>query len=127
MVCNPWYMSIKPTYVDYGVISPSLRCSLPCSNRPPHTTQFSFIEKNLLGRDVKVAVKGGEVTLPGLFLVGGKFSIADSYLYIVLTWPQYVGVDMSGYPLLQAYSAGIAALPQVVAAHALMATNPSST
>jgi len=90
-------------------------------------TKFSFIEKNLLGNDVKIAVRDGEMTVPGLFLVGGKFSIADSYLYIVLSWPQYVGVDMTGYPLLQAYSAGIAALPKVVAAHALMATNPSST
>mmetsp|Transcript_3020 Transcript_3020/g.7005 ORF Transcript_3020/g.7005 Transcript_3020/m.7005 type:complete len:205 (+) Transcript_3020:55-669(+) len=75
-------------------------------------TKFSFIEKNLLG---------------GQFLVGGKFSIADSYLYICLSWAAYLGVDLAGYPKVQAYFAGIHALPQVAAAHALMATNPSST
>ncbi|KAJ1442224.1 hypothetical protein B484DRAFT_318183, partial [Ochromonadaceae sp. CCMP2298] len=87
----------------------------------PLSEEAKAAQINLLGKDVRVAVKDGEMSVPGLFLVGGKFSIADSYLYIVLSWPQYVGVDMGGYPLLQAYSAGIAALPKVVAAHALMA------
>jgi glutathione S-transferase len=75
-------------------------------------TKFSFIEKNLLG---------------GPFLVGDKFSIADSYMYIVLGWGRYTGVDLSGHPKVQAYWASIDAMPQVVAAHALMAANPSST
>jgi glutathione S-transferase len=61
------------------------------------------------------------------YLVGDKFSIADSYLYIVLSWTGYVGVDLTPYPGLQAYSANIAKLPNVVAAHAAMATNPAST
>ena len=61
------------------------------------------------------------------YLVGDKFSIADSYFYIILSWSGYVGVDLSAFPALQAYSAFIGALPFVVKAHAAIATNPSST
>jgi glutathione S-transferase len=77
--------------------------------------KFAFIEKDLLTGAGK-----------GQFLVGGKFSIADSYLYIVLGWGRWVGVDLSAYPAVKAYWEGIDQLPQVVAAHAKIATNPSS-
>jgi glutathione S-transferase len=61
------------------------------------------------------------------FLVGNKFSIADSYLYVVLSWGPYVGVDISKYPVIQAYFDRVKALPAVAQAHEKMATNPSST
>jgi glutathione S-transferase len=60
------------------------------------------------------------------FVVGDSFTIADSYLYIVLSWAPYVGVDLTPYPKVKAYFDGIAALPNVQAAHQRMATNPSS-
>jgi glutathione S-transferase len=60
------------------------------------------------------------------FMVGDKFTIADSYLYIVLSWAQYVGVDTAPYPNVIAFSERVAALPFVQAAHARMASNPSS-
>ena len=61
------------------------------------------------------------------FLVGDKFSIADSYLYIVLSWAPYVGVDLSPFPVVKAYFERIGALPVVQEAHVKMATKPSST
>jgi glutathione S-transferase len=61
------------------------------------------------------------------YLVGDKFSVADSYLYIVLSWPKYVGVDLTPFPGLEAYAASIGKLPAVVEAHAAMATNPART
>lgn len=61
------------------------------------------------------------------FVVGDSFTIADSYLYIVLSWTAYVGIDLSPYPKVKAYSARIAALPNVVAAHARIATSPATT
>lgn len=61
------------------------------------------------------------------FLVGNKFSIADSYLYIVLSWRAFVGVDISPYPAVQAYADRIHGLPNVVAAHAKMANKPTTT
>lgn len=59
------------------------------------------------------------------YLVGDKFSIADSYLYIILSWSGYVGVDLTPYPAIQAFSEAIGKLPFVVEAHAAMATNPA--
>ena len=66
--------------------------------------------------------------LPGKkFLVGDGFTIADSYLYIVLSWHASVGIDLSAYPLTQAYYNEIKGLEKIEAAHKLMANSPVST
>jgi glutathione S-transferase len=44
------------------------------------------------------------------------FSVADGYLFTVLNWGQWVGVDISKYPVLAAYQARVAARPKVQAA-----------
>jgi len=61
------------------------------------------------------------------FLTGDSFTIADSYLYIVLSWCGYVGVDMSSAPKVQAYFDAVKSLPNVAAAHERIATNPATT
>lgn len=61
------------------------------------------------------------------FIVGGSFSIADSYLYIVLSWTGYLKVDLEPYPVVKAFYERIKALPLVQEAHARMATAPSTT
>jgi glutathione S-transferase len=61
------------------------------------------------------------------FLVGNKFSIADIYLYIALGWASYVGVELSQYPIIQAYFDRVKALPAVIRAQEKMTANPSST
>ena len=61
------------------------------------------------------------------FLVGDKFSIADSYLYIVLTWEPYAKFDTKPYPNVQKYFEGIKALPLVQAAHKAMEGVPTTT
>ncbi len=60
------------------------------------------------------------------YVVGNAFTVADSYLYIVLTWTAYVGIDISPYPKVKAYFERIGGLENVKAAHARMATNPST-
>jgi glutathione S-transferase len=60
------------------------------------------------------------------FIVGDSFTVVDSYLYIVLSWTQYVGIDLSEYPKVQAYFNGIAALENVKNAHARIAENPAT-
>ncbi|KAJ3074598.1 hypothetical protein HDU98_010786 [Podochytrium sp. JEL0797] len=52
--------------------------------------------------------------------LGNEFTVADSYLYIVLGWSGYFEIDLSVYPKVQAYHAGIAALAFVKEAHTLM-------
>lgn len=47
---------------------------------------------------------------------GPDFSVADIYLFVMLGWPAYVGIDMSDYPALGAYCGKIAQRPAVGAA-----------
>lgn len=42
------------------------------------------------------------------YYVGNSFSIADIYLFVILGWPAFVGIDMSPYPALGAYAGKIA-------------------
>jgi glutathione S-transferase len=60
------------------------------------------------------------------FLVGDGFTIADSYLYIVLSWTGYVGVDVTPFPKVKAYFERIGNLQVVKDGHARIATNPAS-
>lgn len=55
------------------------------------------------------------------FYVGDNFTVADAYLYIVLSWSGYLGIDLSKFPSLQAYFDGIKALPFVQEAHKTIA------
>jgi glutathione S-transferase len=47
------------------------------------------------------------------YLAGDRFSAADAYCYVVLRWPSRVGMDLSRWPTIGAYSARIAARPAV--------------
>ena len=60
--------------------------------------RFAWVDKQLAGKP---------------FLLGDQFSVADAYLFVVASWGQYVGVDLSGYANLGAFSARMAARPAV--------------
>ena len=47
------------------------------------------------------------------YLVGDRFSVADGYLFVMLTWCDKIGIDLSKWPALQAFKARIAARPAV--------------
>jgi glutathione S-transferase len=47
------------------------------------------------------------------FLMGAKFTIADAYLFTVVNWTNFHGIDLSPFPNLQAFQARIAARPAV--------------
>ncbi|KAJ3379685.1 hypothetical protein HDU80_002333 [Chytriomyces hyalinus] len=55
------------------------------------------------------------------FYVGNAFTVADSYLYIVLSWSPYINLDLSKYPKADAYFKSIGELEFVKDAHAAMA------
>ena len=57
------------------------------------------LERKLTYLNDKVMVGGKK------YLVGDKFSVADSYLYIVLTWFPYLGLDVAAYPNLKVRAA----------------------
>ncbi|MCC7067093.1 MAG: glutathione transferase GstA [Burkholderiales bacterium] len=50
------------------------------------------------------------------YLMGEQFTVADAYLFVVTTWAQYVGVDLSSYANLGAFMARVSARPAVQAA-----------
>jgi len=47
------------------------------------------------------------------FLTGATFSVADAYLYTLLTWTAFVGIDLGRWPALKAYVERVAARPAV--------------
>lgn len=49
------------------------------------------------------------------FLVGDNFTIADAYLFTVLGWGQYVGLDIGKWPALKEYHSRIFMRPAVQA------------
>jgi len=50
------------------------------------------------------------------YLLGDAFSVADAYLFTVLSWMPYVKLDLSRWPNLTAFQARVAARPAVQAA-----------
>ncbi len=52
------------------------------------------------------------------YLMGSTFSLADAYLYVVLSWPAMVKMDLSAWPSLLAYQSRISQRPTVKAAQA---------
>jgi glutathione S-transferase len=60
--------------------------------------KFQYLDTQLAGRD---------------YLMGKQFTVADGYLFTMLTWAERMKFDMSGMPNLMAYKARVAARPKV--------------
>ena len=63
-------------------------------------TRFDYVADALSGKD---------------YLMGAQFSVADAYLYTVLSWAGFVGIDLARWPLLQAYMQRVSQRPAVAA------------
>jgi glutathione S-transferase len=50
------------------------------------------------------------------YLVGDRFTVADGYLFTILNWSNFVGLDLSPWKTIQEYIAQIGSRPSVVAA-----------
>lgn len=50
------------------------------------------------------------------YLMGERFTVADSYLFVVLSWTGHVAVDLSPWPNLKAFQERVAARPHVIEA-----------
>ena len=60
--------------------------------------KLTYIDSQLAGRD---------------YLMGKQFTVADGYLFTMLTWGDRMKFDLSAMPNLTAYKARVAARPQV--------------
>ena len=63
--------------------------------------RLAYVEKKL----------GGQA-----YLMGDNFTVADAYLFTVLSWGKWVGVDIGRWPTLQSYTNRISSRPTVQAA-----------
>jgi glutathione S-transferase len=50
------------------------------------------------------------------YLVGNSFTVADAYLFNMLTWTKFTGIDLARWPALQAFFARVQERPAVLAA-----------
>ncbi len=50
------------------------------------------------------------------YLGGTQFTVADAYLFVVLSWSAYVNLSLADWPTVQAFLARVAARPAVHAA-----------
>ena len=62
------------------------------------TGKFKYLDEVLTGRD---------------YLMGKQFTVADGYLFTMLSWADRVKLDLSAMPNLLAYKARVAARPKV--------------
>jgi len=63
--------------------------------------KFKYIDSQLAGRD---------------YLMGKQFSVADGYLFTMLSWAERMKFDLAAMPNLLAYKARVGARPMVQAA-----------
>ncbi|MGA2342140.1 MAG: glutathione binding-like protein, partial [Steroidobacteraceae bacterium] len=47
------------------------------------------------------------------FVQGDTFTVADAYLFTILSWTGHVGIDLKKWPVLAAYSARVSQRPKV--------------
>ena len=47
------------------------------------------------------------------FLLGSTFTVADAYLFTLLSWTAHVGIDLAKWPVLSSYHSRIAQRPKV--------------
>jgi len=61
------------------------------------------------------------------YLMGDTFTVADAYLFNMLTWTAHTGIDLSRWPSLQAFFARVRQRPAVQAALAAEKGSPGAT
>ncbi|MGQ3210126.1 glutathione binding-like protein [Shinella sp.] len=68
------------------------------------------VEATLLRRidDVEAGLSDGRS-----FLLGTVFSVADAYLFVVLNWASFIGVDLARWPCISAFMTRMLARPAV--------------
>lgn len=60
--------------------------------------RLGLVEKHLQGRE---------------YLVGSDFTVADAYLFTVLSWCKFIGVELGGLPAVSAFNQRVGARPAV--------------
>lgn len=80
-----------------GLFDPTMHAETRAATIEKVGKRLDWLTKKLEGREYLLA----------------NFSVADGYLFTVLNWCQWVGIDLSKWPVLQSYIARVSARPKV--------------
>lgn len=80
------------------LFDPTMSAEMKQGFREKLAKRFDWLTKELGGKS---------------YLMGESFTVADGYLFTVLNWGQWVGVDIAKWPVLAAFHARVAARPKV--------------
>ena len=83
------------------LFNPAMTDELKNAQRKKLGERFDWISAQLAGKS---------------YLTGEQFTIADGYLFTVLGWGKWTGIDVSKWPVLTAFIARVGARPAVQAA-----------
>ena len=78
---------------------------------PKYTPEMKEVQLGVIGRRLKpldAALSGKQ------YLMGDKFTAADAYLFTVLRWTGKLGVDLTQWPNIKAYSERVGKRPKVM-------------
>jgi glutathione S-transferase len=77
----------------------------PAAGEQVHSYTRANLEKKFDWLDTQLAGKK--------FLTGETFTIADAYLFTVVNWTSFLGIDLAKWPALRDFQARVAARPKV--------------
>lgn len=100
------WLNFIATEIHKGFTPLFNRQTVPEAREHAHKTLLSrlaLVNQHLAGKD---------------FVLGGRFSAVDCYLFTVLRWAAFVQVDLAAFAELDRYVAALRARPSVVAAMA---------
>ena len=61
----------------------------------------------------RLAVVENQLVEQGPFLMGGQFTVADAYLFVIVGWSKFAKVDLAAFPALRGFMDHIGARPKV--------------
>ncbi len=80
---------------------------------PKNPDEVKAVVRETLGRRIGFAAEA----LSGKpYLMGDQFTVADGYLFTVLRWSKYTGIDLGAWPAIGAFMERVGARPAVKAA-----------
>ena len=106
-VATEWHQTIG------GLFNPKTSDEMKAAIMERIATKLTFMNDQLL-KDKK-------------FVTGKKLSVADFYLYVCLTWTFFLKVDISPYPVVEAYFNMMSEHADIKAGKEAMATKPTHT
>jgi glutathione S-transferase len=98
-----------------GFINSEIHKSFGSLFNPSTPEEYKAVARENLAR--RLAFVAGHLEKND-FLLGKQFSVADGYLYTVLFWSQWTGIDLTRWPSLVAFQERVGARPSVKAARA---------